>query len=404
VSIPDIPDGTWSRAAARVARGVAHTAVQRVPVRFTLPDGEMWGRAESDAPELHVVHAGAFFRRLGRDAKMALGDGYVAGEWEPGPGTDLGDLLTPFAERVQTLVPAPLRALRALVERRVPHMTRNSRQGARHNISTHYDMSNEMFSLFLDESMTYSSGYFEDLATDTLEAAQHRKIDAILDAAEVTTGTRLLEIGTGWGALAIQAAERGADVTTITLSQEQAALATERIKRRGLDPQIDIQLLDYRDVQGSYDAIVSVEMIEAVGEEFWPQYFSTIDRHLAPGGRVAIQAITMAHDRMLATRHTYSWMQKRIFPGGLLPSIQAIEDTCARHTSLHISHRRELAAHYAETLRRWRGRFLANWEQVEALGYDEDFRRLWEFYLAYCEAGFRAHYINVSQMRLVRAH
>jgi cyclopropane-fatty-acyl-phospholipid synthase len=145
-------------------------------------------------------------------------------------------------------------------------------------------------------------------------------------------------------------------------------------------------------------------MIEAVGEEFWPSYFKAIDDHLAPGGRVAIQAITMAHDRMLATRNSYGWIQKYIFPGGLIPSITAIEEVCRMQTSLRITHRRELGVHYAETLRRWRLRFMAHWDDVTRLGYDEDFRRIWEFYLAYCEAGFRSRYLGVSQIRMARPH
>ena len=263
---------------------------------------------------------------------MAFGEAYVAGDWTPGPGTDLADLLTPFAAKLQDLVPAPLRRMRRVIDRRLPHDTRNTPDGSRTNISAHYDMSNDLFSMFLDETMTYSSAWFSDFEHESLESAQLRKLDGILDLAGVGDGTRLLEIGSGWGSLAIRAAQRGAQVTTITLSDQQADLANTRIKRLGLDPLVDVRLQDYRDVDGEYDAIVSVEMIEAVGEEFWPSYFSTIDRHLAPGGRVAIQAITMAHDRMLETRNSYGWIQKYIFPGGLIPSIQAIEDVCREHT------------------------------------------------------------------------
>jgi len=344
----------------------------------------------------------SFYRRLGRDAKMAFGEAYVAGDWAPGAGTDLADLLSPFAARLQHLVPAPLRRMRRLIDRRLPGDTRNTRDGARNNISAHYDMSNDLFAAFLDDTMTYSSAWFTDPSHETLEAAQIRKIDGILDYAGVGAGTRLLEIGTGWGSLAIRAAQRGATVTTITLSEQQVHLANIRIKRLSLDPLVDVRLLDYRDVEGEYDAIVSVEMIEAVGEEFWPGYFSTMDRLLAPGGRIAIQAITMAHDRMLETRNSYGWIQRYIFPGGLIPSMQAIEEVCARHTSLHIRERRELGIHYAETLRRWRLRFIERWDHISSLGYDEDFRRIWEFYLAYCEAGFRSGYLGVSQIQLTR--
>jgi cyclopropane-fatty-acyl-phospholipid synthase len=384
---------------SQIARRIVRIAARRVPVRFTFPDGTSWGPDQPGAPVFEIVDPEAFYLRLGRNAKMAFGEAYVAGEWRPGSSTDLADLLTPFAASVASLVPAPLRRLRGMIDRKLPHHTSNTRDGSRSNIEAHYDMSNTLFASFLDETMTYSSAYFQELH-EPFEDAQVRKIDAILDYAEV--GTRLLEIGSGWGSLAIRAAERGASVTSITLSQEQAELANERIKERGLDSLAEVRIVDYRDVDGQYDAIVSIEMIEAVGEEYWPDYFSTIDRHLAPGGRVAIQAITMSHARMLETRNSYGWIQKYIFPGGLIPSLRAIDDVCRQHTTLRISERRELGLHYAETLHRWRTRFIANWSSLEGQGFDLNFRRTWEFYLAYCEAGFSSRYLGVSQLRLVR--
>jgi cyclopropane-fatty-acyl-phospholipid synthase len=248
--------------------------------------------------------------------------------------------------------------------------------------------------------MSYSSAWFHE--GDDLEAAQLRKIDGVLDYAEVGAGTRVLEIGTGWGALAIRAAQRGAVVTTITLSEEQAALARERVAAVGLGDRVEVRVEDYRQVRGEFDAIVSVEMVEAVGEKYWPTYFATLDRHLAPGGKVAVQAITMAHERMRATRRSYGWIQKYVFPGGLIPSLQAIDETLAEHSSLRVSQRRELGWHYAETLRQWRARFLEHWPHIQTLGFDETFKRMWELYLAYSEAGFRTGYLGVSQLQLVR--
>ncbi len=391
----------YDLAASRVARGVVKIAAKRVPVRFEFPDGAAWGPDDADTPVFQVVDPDAFYRRLGKNAKMAFGEAYVAGEWTTGPSTDLADLLTPFAARVASLLPAPLRKLRGVIDRKLPHHTNNTRHGSKSNIEAHYDMSNALFAAFLDETMTYSSAWFSG-TDEPFEDAQLRKIDGILDYAEVGAGTRLLEIGSGWGSLAIRAAERGATVTSITLSQEQAELATERIKLRGLDHLAEVRIVDYRDIEGEYDAIVSIEMIEAVGAEFWPSYFSTIDEHLTAGGKVAIQAITMSHERMLETRNSYGWIQKYIFPGGLIPSLEAIEDVCARHTTLHVAERRELGVHYAETLHRWRTRFIANWHDLEGQGFDTNFRRTWEFYLAYCEAGFTSDYLGVSQIRLVR--
>ncbi|HEY3513339.1 MAG TPA: cyclopropane-fatty-acyl-phospholipid synthase family protein, partial [Kribbella sp.] len=229
-----------------------------------------------------------------------------------------------------------------------------------------------------------------------------RKVERILDQAEVGAGTRLLEIGIGWGTLAIAAARRGARVTGITLSTEQLQLARKRVAEAGMTDRVDLRLQDYRAVTGSYDAVVSVEMIEAVGEEYWPEYFRTIDRLLAPGGSVALQAILMEHDRMLATRTSYGWIQKYIFPGGLIPSRTAIDETLATHTTLVVEDDFRFGADYAETLRRWRRNFTANWQAVRAEGFDETFRRTWEFYLAYCEAGFASGYLDVAQLRLTQ--
>ena len=384
---------------ARVAKAILKPTANSVPVRLTFADGTVWGAGDADSPEMRVVRPKAFFARLGAETKIGFGEAYMAGDWTTGEGTDLADLLTPFAARMATIVPVPLQKFRGFVDKKLPHQQRNSVDGSKKNIEAHYDLSNELFAQFLDPSMSYSSAWFESAEQD-LESAQLRKIDAILDDARVTAGTRMLEIGTGWGALALRAAQRGATVTTITISTEQAALAQQRFDEAGVD--IDLQLVDYREVTGEYDAIVSVEMIEAVGEEYWGTYFSTIDKLLAPGGRVAIQAITMAHHRYLATRNSYGWIQKYIFPGGLIPSLDAIDQTLDEHTSLTVSNRRTLGQDYARTLHEWRDMFNANWEKTNAQGFDETFRRMWEFYLAYCEAGFRTGYIDVFQITMSR--
>jgi cyclopropane-fatty-acyl-phospholipid synthase len=235
-----------------------------------------------------------------------------------------------------------------------------------------------------------------------LADAQRRKIDLLLDRAGVGPGCRVLEIGTGWGELALRAARRGANVVTITISSEQQALAVRRVAEAGLASQISVELRDYRDIDGEFDAICSVEMLEAVGERYWDAYFTALDQHLAPGGRVGLQTITMGHDRMLATRRTYTWIHKYIFPGGLLPSVTAIENSLTSSTRLRITARDDFGAHYAETLKIWRDRFCAHSGEVVQLGFDEVFRRMWSFYLSYSEAGFRAGYIGVSQLTLAR--
>ncbi|HEY7989229.1 MAG TPA: cyclopropane-fatty-acyl-phospholipid synthase family protein, partial [Lapillicoccus sp.] len=315
---------------ARVARRLFEQAARRLDVRVELPDGTAIGRAAHvpNAPVMVLHRPERFLERLGADALIGFGESYMAGDWD---SPDLGALLTVFAERMASLVPEPLQRLRALYVSRLPRTERNSTNNTRSNISRHYDLSNAMFEQFLDETMSYSSGLFDPETLDApvwsdLATAQVRKIERLLDQAGVGEGTRVLEIGTGWGELAIRAAHRGATVHSVTLSKEQQGLARRRVREAGVADRVTVELKDYREVRGQYDAVVSVEMIEAVGYEYWPTYFRTLDAVLAPGGAVAIQAITMPHDRMLATRNTYTWVHKYIFPGGFLPSTEAIED------------------------------------------------------------------------------
>jgi cyclopropane-fatty-acyl-phospholipid synthase len=406
VSWPGLATRSMVPIRATVARLIFERALAPLPVRVTYPDGRVLGSGSPASPELQVVRPAAFYARLGRDAKVGFGEAYMAGDWQAGPGTDVADLLTPFASRLATLIPPALQRLRVLVDRRVPPGQENTPDGSRANIAAHYDLSNDLFAAFLDPTMSYSCAWFGDsepITTATgLEEAQLRKTDGILDLAAVGAGTRLLEIGTGWGSLAIRAAQRGARVTTITLSREQMRLARDRVEAAGLSGLVEVQVRDYRETGGQYDAIVSVEMIEAVGEAYWPAYFAALDRLLAPGGKVAIQAITMAHERFLATRRSFSWIQKYIFPGGIIPSLQAIGDTLTASTTLRVTRQRELGPHYARTLRLWRERFEDQWPHIRAWGFDETFRRMWEFYLAYSEAGFASGYLSVSQLQITR--
>lgn len=331
----------------------------------------------------------------------------MAGEWQ---SNDLAGVMTAFANSVADLIPPALQRLRPLAVVRHPRSMYNSIKQARNNIAEHYDLSNELFAEFLDDTMTYSAALFTWLpaAPEELAAAQRRKIDRLLDVAGVERGGRVLEIGTGWGELCIRAAARGAHVRSITLSVEQQRLARLRVAAAGLSDLVEIELCDYRDVAGrddacdGYDAVVSVEMIEAVGYRSWPTYFAAAERLVRPGGRVAIQVITMPHARMLATRNAHTWIQKYIFPGGLLPSTQAISAITARHTTLRTVDMVSLREHYAETLRLWRERFLQRRDPLARLGFDEVFGRMWELYLAYSEAGFRSGYLDVHQWTFAR--
>ncbi|HEY7007678.1 MAG TPA: cyclopropane-fatty-acyl-phospholipid synthase family protein, partial [Jatrophihabitantaceae bacterium] len=318
---------------------------------------------------------------------------------------DLAGVLSAFAANIRDLVPQFLQRLRSAVLSRMPRAHDNTIEGARANIQHHYDLSNDLFKVFLDESMTYSSAIFsgEPYGSDQdLAAAQRHKVDRLLDCAGVGTDTKLLEIGTGWGELAIRAARRGAQVTSLTISTEQAELARSRVAAAGLADRVDVRLQDYRQVRGSFDAVVSVEMIEAVGENHWAEYFTTIDRSLHPGGRVGLQAILQDDATIRATRDTYTWIRKYIFPGGQLSSVESIDRSLRAHTALRIADRYSFGRHYAETLRRWRARFEAQAATVSRLGFDETFRRMWSLYLAYSEAGFRTGYLDVAQLTLTK--
>ena len=422
------PDLAASR--ARVRRGVERTLARqlfrsitsRLPVRVELGDGSRMGGAAHDpaAPLMLLHRPDAFFEALGAGGLIGFGESYMTGDWD---APDLARLLEVFASRVATLVPAPLQRLRALYVARQPVTDRGTSTNAHTNIARHYDLSNDLFATFLDETLSYSSALFDGqvrpgeplageavtvstpalaVSWDDLVPAQQRKVDRVLDAAGVVEGTRVLEIGTGWGELAIRAAARGARVTTVTLSGEQQALARQRVRDAGYDDRVDVELLDYRAVRGQYDAVVSVEMVEAVGREFWREYAQTLDRVLAPGGRVAIQAITMPHDRMLATQHTYTWINKYIFPGGFLPSTEALENVTREHTTLRLVDRLSFGQHYAQTLRLWDEQFLAHLDEVCRLGFDEVFHRMWHFYLEYSRAGFQCGYLDVQQLVFTR--
>jgi cyclopropane-fatty-acyl-phospholipid synthase len=414
-----VPSGPRAAVSAVVARRIFGAAVRRLPVTVHLLIGD--GRTETlgqGGPTMTVHRPDEFFARLGRHGLIGFGEAYLTGAWE---AEDLAGFLTVLAADLPTLVPASLQKARAIVVARPPRTQRSTQTNSRSNIAHHYDLSNDLFATFLDETLSYSSALFDtsvrrhedhlvaippggDAAGEPLVEAQGRKIERLLDAAGVGNGSRVLEIGTGWGELAIRAARRGATVRSITLSTEQQALAQRRIEAAGTGDRVSVDLCDYRAIAESaaYDAVVSVEMIEAVGHDFWPEYFRILDRVLAPGGRVAIQAILMPHDRMLATRRTHTWINKYIFPGGFLPSVEAIDQVTRTHTSLRVAERLSFGSHYAETLRRWDTAFTDARARVLGLGFDETFLRMWHFYLEYSRAGFASGYLDVEQIVLER--
>ncbi|MGC5024862.1 class I SAM-dependent methyltransferase [Tsukamurella sp. DT100] len=404
-----VPTGLRARVLGRAARTLLARAAERSGVALTTA-----GDPAPGGPAIVLRSPDAVHRRIGTSRLIGFGEAYVAGEWD---SPDLVAALTALAERMPELVPRWLQSLRRLAATARPRTEIGTPEHVRDNVSHHYDLSNELFATFLDETLTYSSALFSAVeipdgdpgttrAGDAgeprwaaLTEAQHAKIDRLLDAAGVGPGTRLLEIGTGWGELCLRAAARGATVRSVTLSTEQRSLALERIAAAGLSDRVRVDLLDYRRVDGKYDAVVSVEMIEAVGAAHWDEYFATLARLVEPHGRIALQAITMPHDRMLATLRTYTWIQKYVFPGGMLPSTEAVA-AAAGTAGLAVRARHRFGPHYAQTLRLWRERFLADPDGLPPPADAPEFRRLWEFYLAYSEAGFRSGYLDVQQIVL----
>jgi cyclopropane-fatty-acyl-phospholipid synthase len=415
----EVPSGAKARIAASIARKIFEVATRRLGITVVItpvpaPDPATPTIA-GGMPTIVLHRPDEFFRRIGNDGLIGFGEGFQTGAWS---SPDLGHLLTVMAGEIATLVPDWMQTMRRLYVAKVPHIHKNTEAQTRGNIAAHYDLSNDLFRTFLDPTLSYSSALFDSpherrgthleaaapvgVTRSDLEAAQVEKVERMLDQAAVGAGSRVLEIGTGWGELAIRAAARGATVVSVTLSSEQKELAEQRIAAAGFADAVDVQLLDYRRVRGTYDAVLSVEMIEAVGHEYWQTYFEKIDSLLAPGGKAAIQAITMPHDRMLATRHTYTWINKYIFPGGFLPSVQAIEEITREHTALRVTERLSMGSHYAETLRLWDEAFLAQGERVAELGFDPIFRRMWHFYLQYSRGGFASSYIDVNQITFTK--
>lgn len=279
-------------------------------------------------------------------------------------------------------------------------MRSNSRSGSKQNIHAHYDLGNDMFQLFLDPTMTYSSGIFTT-ATSTLEQASLEKLDTICRKLALKPSDHVIEIGSGWGSFAIHAASNyGCKVTTTTISRDQHDLALQRIKAAGLEDRITLLFKDYRDLEGQYDRLVSIEMIEAVGHEYLPEYFAKCASLLKADGQMLIQAITMPDQRYDRYLKNTDFIQQFIFPGSCVPSFTAMQNSIASATDLRVEQIENIGPHYAQTLRCWLDNFTANQSQIEALGYSQEFMRLWEYYLCYCEAGFRERYLGVLHLLL----
>jgi cyclopropane-fatty-acyl-phospholipid synthase len=383
-----------------IARAFASALLSRARAgRLVVEDGarrsEFGPRGSALAGSIRV-RSPRFWTALTRGS-AALARSYVAGDWD---SHDLVSLFRIGAREMPRLdrLRRPYIPLRDALTR----IPLNTRSAARDHVAAHYDLGNELFELFLDPSMTYSCAVFDPPGASLAEA-QERKLDLVCRKLGLGPDDHVVEIGTGWGSFALHAAGRyGCRVTTTTISPQQHARALERVRDAGLSDRVEVLAADYRDLRGRYDKLVSIEMIEAVGWQYFDEYFRTCSRLLRPGGEMLLQAIVIGDDAYEAEKASRSFIRELVFPSGCLPSIRVIDDCLGRVTDMRRQQLDDLTPHYAETLRQWRERFVASAGRAEELGYDRAFRRLWELYFAYCEAGFREHRIRVVQMSLAK--
>jgi cyclopropane-fatty-acyl-phospholipid synthase len=367
--------------------------------------GETWdlGDPDADLRAEITVHDDRFFSRALLGGDVAMGEAYMDGDWTT---NDLVSVVR-IAARNLTRIEGDnsLMSYASRLADTVRHRFRaNTIEGSRRNIHEHYDLSNDFFRLFLDESMMYSAAWYES-ADDSLERAQFNKLDRICRKLQLGRGDHVLEIGTGWGSFAIHAAKHySCRVTTTTISREQYELAVARVKAAGLEDRIEILFEDYRKLAGQFDKIVSIEMFEAVGFEFYDEFFGACDRLLKPDGAMLLQTITMLDQKFHTYRKRADWIQKHIFPGSELASVSEVMGSLARATNMALFQAEDMGAHYARTLNEWRRRFHKAEKKARMLGFDDNFLRGWDYYLAYCEGGFLERHVSDFQFLLTKTH
>ena len=360
-------------------------------LEIRLPGGDcrLFGDGEHGVT-LHV-HDEAMFGQVLAKGDIGLTEAYLDGQWD---SPDITGLMTLLAANREQLKKAVYGSWRNLLAARVRHwLNSNSRSGSKRNIMAHYDLGNDFYKLWLDPSMSYSAAVYRDADDGSLEAAQHAKYRRILNCLKATDGQKVLEIGCGWGGFAEMAVQHGLKTTGLTLSPAQLDWAQKRV------PAADLRLQDYRDLNEQFDHVVSIEMFEAVGERWWPTYFKTLAKALKPGGKAVVQSITIRDDIFPEYRRSTDFIQQYIFPGGMLPSRAAFRAAAAKQ-GLVVREEYAFGRDYARTLSEWRHAFEVRWPDIQKLGFDEPFRRLWRMYLCYCEAGFLAGNIDVVQFEL----
>ena len=363
-------------------------------LEIRLPDGSCTLFGDGEHGVTMQVHDQATFAVVLARGDIGLAEAYLDGYWD---SPDITGLLALLAKNRAVLQKAVYGSWRNLLAARVRHwLNRNSKAGSKRNIMAHYDLGNDFYRLWLDPSMSYSAAIYREVDDGSLETAQHAKYRRILNHLQARAGQTVLEIGCGWGGFAELAVASGLQVTGLTLSPAQLAWAQQRV------PQADLRLQDYRDNREQFDHVVSIEMFEAVGERFWSSYFKTVAGALKPGGKAMIQSITIRDDLFASYRRGTDFIQQYVFPGGMLPSRQAFRAAAAKH-GLRVQGEYAFGLDYARTLAEWRLAFEAKWPEIQKLGFDENFRRLWRMYLCYCEAGFLAGNVDVVQFELAHA-
>jgi cyclopropane-fatty-acyl-phospholipid synthase len=376
--------------------------MKRGRIDIILPDGRHF-RADGAEPgyvaEVHVHNTDVFARTV-REGDLGFCESYMDGWWSTPDLMAFMDLMHDDMEHIYDGFPGQF--LVRFYERMRFWLQNNSKKQARKNISYHYDLGNEFYGLWLDDTMTYSSAKFVT-GQESMEAGQIEKYKSMVDQMGVQPGDHVLEIGCGWGGFAEYAAkERGLRVTGLTISQAQHDYAVARMQKTGLSDKVTIKMQDYRDEKGIYDGIASIEMFEAVGEKYWPVYFETLHDRLKPGKNATLQIITVEHRRWHVYKRGVDFIQKYIFPGGMLPSPVVLRQEIEK-AGLHVAQSIEFGESYSQTLRRWHDTFNARWDQVQALGFDDRFRRMWNFYLTSCAGTFHSGNCDVTQITVTRA-
>ena len=396
-------DGTKTERSVHALVGSVIAVLSKIKIgqmTLTLPDGSVHVLGPGGSPEAAMtINRWRAVRRLLTQGDMGFVESYLDGDWDSVDPSKVVELAVVNRPTTKT---HELDGLWHRLLNRIAHTRRaNTKRGAKKNIAAHYDLGNEFYRSWLDSTMTYSSAYFT--ADDQpLDQAQTEKYRRIADMLRLQPDHTVLEVGFGWGGFAeFVTKEYGCRVAGLTLSEEQLKFAGERLQKAGLADRVDLRLQDYRDVEGQFDRIASIEMFEAVGEDNWPQYFDMVRDRLVQGGEAALQIITIDESLFYRYRRGADFIQRYIFPGGMLPSISALNSEIGR-ARLQLADVTTFGESYAKTLLQWRERFVAAWSEIEPLGFDERFRRMWEMYLAYCEGGFRAKSIDVGQFKLRR--